>query len=319
MHELLPGLYQIAQVLGPRYLYQYLLVGRRRTLLIDVGCASSPDSTILPFLQTIGFDPAHIDIVAVSHPDVDHHGGLARMRELAPRALFACHRLDAPHIQSKQAILDERYGWYRRFGLDYTPDTLAWIEGELGPDTPVDLLLSGGEAFLLDDERPVHVLHLPGHSDGHLGFYDEANRAVIVLDAVLGAGLLDMAGTIISPPPYALIDPYLGACDTVAALPFEHLLTAHYPNMNQAEGRAFVQQTKDFVGRMHAATQQALREQQRPLRLPEIHAAVDRLVGPFSAFAVELAKPVYAHLTQLVAAGQATRSDTPDGPAWMIA
>jgi hypothetical protein len=43
---------------------------------------------------------------------------------------------------------------------------------------------------------------------------------------------------------------------------------------------------------------------------------VDQLVGPYSAFAVELARPVYAHLDKLVAEGQATYDQSGGQPTW---
>jgi glyoxylase-like metal-dependent hydrolase (beta-lactamase superfamily II) len=315
MAELLPGLHQIEQILGPRALYQYVLTGRR-SLLFDTGCASSPDKDMLPYFASAGLDASRLDYILISHADVDHFGGNARMREVAPWAILACHELDAAQVGNKARILAERYGWYRPFGLDYDEGVHEWLEAELGPDVPLDLLLRGGETILLDEGRPVRVLHLPGHSPGHLGLYDEANKAVIVIDAILGAGLLDMQGQIISPPPYAQIQPYLDAVDTLLALDFEHFYTAHYPNMNREQGRAFLQQTRDFVTRTHAATIAALRETETPMTLAAVFQQVNEGLGPFSAFAVELAKPVYTHLEQLVAEGRARRSQQGDQPTW---
>jgi hypothetical protein len=52
------------------------------------------------------------------------------------------------------------------------------------------------------------------------------------------------------------------------------------------------------------------------MKLAEVHGAVDRKLGPYVAFAVELAKPVYAHLEQLVAEGRAVRGRDGDQPTW---
>jgi glyoxylase-like metal-dependent hydrolase (beta-lactamase superfamily II) len=315
MAELHPGFHQIEQILGPRYLFQYLLLGER-SMLIDTGIASSPDETILPYFDSIGFDPASLDYILISHADVDHFGGNARLRQVAPRAVLACHRLDAAWIGSRGRILAERYGWYKQFDLDYPPETAQFLESALGPDVRVDLHLSGDERFALSDDWTVRVLHLPGHSDGHIGLYDEKNQAVIVIDAILWRGLLDMNDVIISPPPYSLTQPYLEAIDRVLGLDFQHLYTGHYANKSGAEARQWLAESRAFVYDCHEAVAETLKQAKTALTLAEVHAAVDQKLGPFTAFAVELAKPVYAHLEELVAAGLAAREQAGAQPTW---
>ena len=316
MAELLPGLHQIPQILGPRYLYQYLLIGER-SLLIDTGCANSPDEVILPYFREIGFDPARLDTILISHADVDHMGGNAAMRRAAPRAVLACHRRDAAWIGSRHAILAERYGWYRQFGMDYPAEVWSWLEANIGPDVQLDLHLSGDEVFMLGDGRPLHVLHLPGHSPGHIGVYDEANRAVIIIAAILWKGLLDMEGNLISPPPYFVIDPYLQAIDCVLALDFDHVYTGHYDPISGEAARAWLYESKAHVQRTHEAVAGILKNADRPMTLPEMHAAANAEIGPYTVFAIEFAGPVYAHLEQLVMTGQAVRTQVDGFPAWV--
>lgn len=316
MAELLPGLHQIPQILGPRYLYQYLLVGER-SLLIDTGCANSPGEVILPYFRKVGFEAERLDAILITHADVDHMGGNAAMRQAAPRAMLACHYRDAPWIGSRQTILTERYGWYRQFGMDYPEDVWTWLDTNLGPDVRVDLRLSGEEVFMLGDGRPVRVLHLPGHSPGHIGVYDEANRAVIITDAVLWKGLLDMEGRLISPPPYFVIDPYLQAIDRVLDLDFDYLYAAHYDAMSGETARRWLRESKAHVQRTHEVVAAVLQTANRPMTLPEVHAAVNAEVGPYTVFAIEFAGPVHAHLEQLVTAGQAARTRVNGYPAWV--
>ena len=44
MTEIQPGLHQMQELLGDRYLFMYLLTGER-SMLIDNGIATSPDAT----------------------------------------------------------------------------------------------------------------------------------------------------------------------------------------------------------------------------------------------------------------------------------
>lgn len=315
MSELRPGLHQIPQILGPRYLYQYLFIGER-SLLVDTGMANSPAETILPYMETIGFDPAGLDMILISHADVDHMGGNGQMRAAAPDATLACHRLDAGWIGSRARILAERYGWYRQFGMDYPAEANAWLAENLGADVRIDLELSGGETFWLGDDRPLHILHLPGHSPGHLGVFDEANRALVIIDAILWRGLLDMEGALISPPPYFQIRPYLDAIDRVLALDFDHLYTGHFDPLSGEAARTWLAESKAHVERTHHVVAHVLRSADRPLTLPEVHEATNAAVGPYPVFAIELAGPVYAHLEQLVADGEAYRGERDGYPSW---
>ena len=315
MAELQPGLHQIEQVLGPRYLFQYLLTGQR-TMLIDTGIATSPDEVILPYFRQIGFEPARLDYILISHADADHMGGNARMQHVAPQAIFACHHLDAPWIGSRERIIAERYGWYRQFNMDYPPEVADWLDQSIGPDVRIDLHLTGDEIFYLAENRPVRVLHLPGHSDGHIGLYDEANKAAIIIDAILWQGLLDMENVVISPPPYSTIQAYLDAIDVVLDLDFDHLYTGHYENKSGTEARRFLEESKAFVHRCQQTVADVLAQADGPLELVEIHQGVDQLLGPYSAFAIELAKPVYAHLGELVSEGQVAYDDSGSQPTW---
>jgi glyoxylase-like metal-dependent hydrolase (beta-lactamase superfamily II) len=91
-----PGIHRIESILGPRPFSQYLLDGGERTLLVDTGTKETPGEVILPFLAAAGVDPASLDLVLLSHADVDHFGGNAAIRQAAPRALLCAHAADVP-------------------------------------------------------------------------------------------------------------------------------------------------------------------------------------------------------------------------------
>jgi glyoxylase-like metal-dependent hydrolase (beta-lactamase superfamily II) len=291
--EVAPGIYRIESVLGPRPFSQYL-VRADRSLLVDTGVAETPAEVILPFLA--GMQP---DFVLNSHADVDHFGGNAAIRDAAPKAVFLAHHLDVPWIESADAILRERYGWYAAHDLGYAPDVLAWLADAMGPDRPIDVRLRGGEQIRLGHDLVVDVLHLPGHSPGHLGLWDPASRTAIVLDAVMGRGLLDMDGRVISPPPYFDVDAYLGAARTLSDLRPQRLLTAHYDVMEGAEVERFLSDTVAFVEDAGRIAAEAL-ETSGGLTLAELVERADPELGPFTAMANELGGTMRAHLQALV-------------------
>jgi glyoxylase-like metal-dependent hydrolase (beta-lactamase superfamily II) len=308
--DVAPGIYRIESILGPRPFSQYLLVGER-SLLVDTGVAETPAEVILPFLE--GRLP---DLVLNSHADVDHFGGNAAIAEAAPNAVFLAHALDAPWIESSEAILRERYGWYQAHGLGYPPDVFTWLADAMGPDRAVDIRLRGGEQIRLGPELVVDVLHLPGHTPGHLGLWDPASRTAIVMDAVMGRGLLDMEGNVISPPPYFDVEGYLGSARMLASLRPQRLLTAHYDVMEGAEVERFLADTVAFVedaGRIAAASIEEAGE----LSLASLVDRADAELGPFTAMANELGGTMRAHLRDLVLQGR-VREDAA-GTHWTTA
>jgi len=308
--EVAPGIERIESVLGPRPFSQYLIRGER-TLLVDTGVKETPAEVILPALD--GLQP---DFVLNTHADVDHFGGNAAVKAAAPNALICAHVLDAPWIESAERIMRERYGWYAAYDIGYDPDTFAWLRDAMGPDVPVDILLRGGERFRLGPSLTVEVLHLPGHSPGHLGLWEPASRTAIVIDAVLGRGLLDLDVNVIAPPPYFVVDAYLGAARTLQALEPQMLLTAHYDVMEGAAVERFLADTIAFVEDAAAVTANALADAGQ-IELAELVRVADPRLGPFTSMPNELGGSLRAHLRALVAAGRA--QEEPSGLSWSSA
>ena len=310
--EVTPGIWRIESILGPRPFSQYLLRGER-SLLVDTGVAETPGAVILPALEALGMPAFRLDFVLISHADVDHFGGNEAIRAAAPSALLCAHAADVPWIEDRERILRERYGWYVAHGIGYPPEVAAWLRDAMGADTPIDLRLQGGETFRLGAGLEARLLHLPGHSDGHLGIWEPASRSAIVIDAVMAKGLLDTEGNVIHPSPY--FDPagYIASVELLESLEPERLLTAHYEVIEgDAVGR-FLADTRTFVANARAVIAEELAAAGE-LTLAELLARADPRLGPFTSMPNELAGPLRGHLRELVAAGRAAQS--PDGLSW---
>ena len=310
--EVAPGIWRIESILGPRPFSQYLLRGER-SLLVDTGVAETPGAVILPALESLGLPAFELDFVLISHADVDHFGGNEAIRAAAPSALLCAHAADVPWIGDRERILRERYGWYVAHGIGYPAEVAAWLRDAMGADTPIDLRLQGGETFRLGAGLEARVLHLPGHSEGHLGIWEPASRSAIVMDAVMAKGLLDTDGNVIHPSPY--FDPagYLASVELLESLEPERLLTAHYEVIEgDAVGR-FLADTRTFVAETRAVVAEELAAAGK-LTLAELLARADPRLGPFTSMPNELAGPLRGHLRELVAAGRAEQA--PDGLSW---
>ena len=86
--EILKGIHRIRTALGPRNLYQNLLIGER-CVLIDTGLTRTPEEVILPYLRKVGRSPEDIGLTLISHADADHFGGNENLKALAGEGVFS--------------------------------------------------------------------------------------------------------------------------------------------------------------------------------------------------------------------------------------
>jgi glyoxylase-like metal-dependent hydrolase (beta-lactamase superfamily II) len=311
-----PGIHRIQSVLGPRPFSQYLLLDEKM-LLVDTGINTTPADVIMPWFEAHGLDIAELDYVLISHADVDHCGGNGAIREAAPNAVFMAGAQDVQWIENRSRMIAERYGWYAAHGeaVDYDADTKAFLISALGPDVPIDRPLEGGETIELGPNLTVEVLALPGHSEGHVGLWEPQTRSAIVIDAVLGDGLLNMQGEVIHPPPYFGAADYERTIAKVRELNPARLLTAHYNVMEGEQVTAFLDCSQGFVDRARAAVRDEL-EERGEASLAEMLEALNPVLGPFTSFPNELAGPILDHLVELTGKSQAYPIEDADPVRW---
>jgi len=293
MEEVAPGIHRIESDLGPRFMAQYLLIGDERSVLVDTGLAETPDAALVPALQDAGVEP---DMIVISHADLDHCGGNRRMRECFPTALAACHELDRRWIECNAAMLAENYLWHEPYGFE-EPDETGRREllAQLGGDAPIDLGLRGGETIRIARGRRLEVLHLPGHTLGHIGLWDSRARVAIVIDAALSDGIYDRVGNKLIPPRYYDAEAYRQTIRRIRALEPELLLTAHYDPMPRSDAREFCDRSLAYVDAVEAIVRRERAAGETGLR--RLTERVNEQLGPFPEFPTETAAGVRSHLS----------------------
>jgi glyoxylase-like metal-dependent hydrolase (beta-lactamase superfamily II) len=295
--EILPGIHRIESDLGARSMCQYLLVGEDRSVLVDTGLAGTPEEVIIPYMGEIGLSLEDVDEVIISHADVDHCGGNRALKERHPSLWFSCGEADRPYVESNQVMLAEIYRWSEPYGFGPDEESREWIRRELGGDSPIDAGLRGEETMRLGPGRRIEILHLPGHTPGHLGIWDPGNAAAIIIDAALETGIYDREGNRLIPPRYFDAPRYQATIRKLRALRPEHLLTAHYPPMQGEEALAFLDRSLDFTERLHRVVDEGLGSGTTDL-WDLTKQAVARL-GPYPEFGHELGAGVRAHMAVL--------------------
>lgn len=293
--EIAQGIHRVESSLGARFMAQYVLVDEARTLLLDTGMPFTPVEALGPYLESVGLGLDAIDEVLISHADLDHCGGNRSLRELHPRARFACHELDRRWIESNKALVAENYLWHEAYGFD-EPDEAGRAElvSLCGGDAPIDEGLRGGETIRLGDGWRIEVLHLPGHTLGHIGLWDPRSRAAIVIDAVLERGIYANDGSLLIPPRVYDLVAYRATIRQIRALEPELLLTAHYPVMDAPEAQAFLERSLAFTYEVEAVVREELAA--GATELWPLTQRVDERLGPYPEFTNELGALVRAAL-----------------------
>lgn len=290
VETVLPRFHRIESRLGSRRLAQWLIEGEDGALLFDTGVHGTVEKVIGPALTELGLGADRLSDVIVSHADVDHCGGDGEIRRLAPAARLRAHEADRAMIESWAVMARERYGWYRRHGLDYDDAAWSWLEQAAGSNTPLDGAVEDRQRIDLGRVE-LEVLHLPGHSPGHIGLFDPASRTAIVSDAVMGYGFDTVEGERAGPPPYVDLDAYRATIERLRELAPARLGTAHFPLLEGEAVRAHLDLSRRFTDDLEREVDQAGSRDVATILDP-----VAAALGGYPEMEVELARSIGAHL-----------------------
>jgi len=203
--ELYKNVHQIQSLFGGRNLFQYLLVGDQ-VVLVDTGIAETPEKVIFPAMDRLKLKPARVSLAVVTHADLDHQGGSDAIKRISPQTKLACGGADRAMVEDPRALFDLRYNHLRaEHDVGFDPD--PWPEA--GRARKMDLCFSGREKIRLSDDWELEVLHVPGHSRGHLALYDARHKSALVGDAIHGRGCPKAEGGLAIPVTYYEVDIYL--------------------------------------------------------------------------------------------------------------
>ncbi len=299
--ELYKNVHQIQSLYHERNLFQYLFAGSK-ILLVDTGIAETPNKVILPYLDGLKIRPQQLSLVVVTHADLDHQGGNDAIKDASPHTWLSCGAADQQMIEDPHALYKLRYNFLAEahgIGFDSVPSPQA------GRARRIDLCFSGGERIRLDKDWELEVLHVPGHSYGHLALYDRKHKAAFVGDAIHGRGCPKAAGGIAIPVTYYYVDIYLSTLRYFESLPIDVLYSGHWPTMRGDEIRDFIAESRQTVELLDRTILSALDRQASALTLKELIDTASNAVGDWPKEHCQLAMfPVKGHMDRLEQQGK---------------
>src|ERR1700729_3362988 len=195
VEEVRPGLWSIPVPWprsGLRYTLSYLVSGRGGLALIDTGWPTEEAwSALADSVTQTRHDIAELRYGLVTPAHADHLGLAGRVRE-ASGALVGMHPAESAtllHRVEPQAWQERLSGWLRSRGAP--DDQLAEITDVMAGAVAFHARLARSDFDVEHDSLPLgagtglRAVWTPGHTPGHLCFYDEQHDGLLTGDHVL--------------------------------------------------------------------------------------------------------------------------------------
>jgi glyoxylase-like metal-dependent hydrolase (beta-lactamase superfamily II) len=163
MKQIIPNVHYITGLLAGRV---YVLQDPDGVTLIDASISGTANK-ILGQLEVAGHKPSDVKRILITHAHPDHVGSLPELKQRTGAQVIVS-ALDTPVAEGKQSIAR------RPSGLR-PPNT--FVKG-----TPVDRQVSDGDT--IDALGGLQVLLTPGHSPGHVTFWQPQKKIAFIGDVL---------------------------------------------------------------------------------------------------------------------------------------
>jgi glyoxylase-like metal-dependent hydrolase (beta-lactamase superfamily II) len=173
--EITQGVYSIGQRQGG-HVHAYLFDDGTDLTLIDT-LFDTDGHRVLEYIKSIGRNATDLKRIVLTHGHRSHLGGASALRTASGATVYS-HEWEADIIagdRKAQAVSPIPRQPLRVYHLQLG---LALGFGK-HPPCPVDDVIKTDDAI-----GPLHVLHTPGHSPGHLAFYWPERKVLIAGDAI---------------------------------------------------------------------------------------------------------------------------------------
>lgn len=163
--------HQIIEIRG-LFVSNFIIYNEKEVVLIDGGFLGGI-RLLKKTLASIGKTLKDIDLILLTHGHLDHTYNLHKLKELT-NVPIASSASEQPHID----------GCYPYRGITRICGLMEWLGRMFFGYRPIGL-----DDHLVDHQRleicgGIRVIHLPGHTVGHLGFLHEPSKTLFSGDLV---------------------------------------------------------------------------------------------------------------------------------------
>jgi glyoxylase-like metal-dependent hydrolase (beta-lactamase superfamily II) len=238
-HEVLPGVF----ALGSEWVNWYLVADGGALTAVDAGLPGF-GKTLEQDLRALGFAPADVRALVLTHSDSDHTGLAPRFQEAGAQVWIHAADEDTlrrPRPKGGDASPVHLLPYLRRA----TPWRLLGHLMRLGAGRPPKV--EGARTFAHGDVLEVpgspRVIHTPGHTPGHCALHFERQGALFVGDAMCSWNpLTGRRGPQVMPSALNVsTEQCFGSLDTIERVEAEVVLAGHGEPMHERPAGAVAQ------------------------------------------------------------------------------
>jgi glyoxylase-like metal-dependent hydrolase (beta-lactamase superfamily II) len=175
MSELAPGVHVLGGKKGGR-VRSFLLETNGELTLVDT-LFEDDGAAVLAAIRAIGRSPSDLKRIVLTHAHRSHLGGLAALKR-ATGATVLAHEWEADIVSGDRPA--QSVGLKPTAPLRTYPFQVGiFLNRPRHRPCPIDESVEDGAPV-----GPLRVLHVPGHSPGHLAFHWEERRLLLSGDAI---------------------------------------------------------------------------------------------------------------------------------------
>jgi glyoxylase-like metal-dependent hydrolase (beta-lactamase superfamily II) len=151
-------------------------------VLIDAGLPGQVDA-IAGAIAGKGFRAEDLTHIIITHQDWDHIGSVADIRKLAPSVKIVAHVDEAPYLDGRTMPikLAARLEQYDSLPEDARAGIDRWKD--LYENTPIPVAEQVQDGQVLPICGGIEIVHVPGHTPGHIALYLKESRIIVCGDA----------------------------------------------------------------------------------------------------------------------------------------
>lgn len=216
MESIPPGLHRIRTPIVSSHV---LVDENGRVVVIDAGFVGTP-RRIQRLFRRLNLEPQAVEAIILTHGHIDHAANTSWLRTWTGAPVYA-HPAERAHVA----------GAYPYRGVARVCGILELLARTVirYRSAPIDRILADGE--ILPFWGGLRVVHLPGHTLGHCGFWSEPHQLLFIGDLVA----ISWYGTVF-PPPIFNSAPHLLRASLHKAVEFHphRVIPNHYARLEPA-------------------------------------------------------------------------------------